>query len=162
METTSFKILSLRLLQGNQQGNIKETSGFHRETFKETATGNGGTKALLIPIADWQPEPVAWLTPEGELKTTGVFDDLAGEIVRLTADNLPLQAKLLRECAGAYSGPQWIHTIRRWRERARHLFEVEGIGLNEANYQAAKEMHLLAFCDELMFCAMTPYRPVEA
>ena len=91
----------------------------------------------------------AWLTDTGELRTTGVCDDLAGEIVKLTADNLPLQKKLLRDHVGKYSGPQWMHTIRRWRERAKHLFEDEGRGLHEANQQAAAEMHLLAFADEL-------------
>ena len=100
--------------------------------------------------SDWRPEFKVWLTPEGDLRSTGVCDDLAGEIVRLTADDMELQAKLLRLHDGRYSPPYWINTIRQWRERARVLFEVEGLGLHEANWQAAGEMHLRAFADELM------------
>jgi hypothetical protein len=63
---------------------------------------------------------------------------------------MPLQAKLLRENIAYYSAPSWTHTIRQRRERARVLFEVDGLDLHAANWKAAEEMHLLVFADELM------------
>jgi hypothetical protein len=98
---------------------------------------------------DWKPPFRAWLEGDG-LRTTGVCDDLAIEIVKLTSDNLPLQAKLLRLHVGTYSGPYWLSMVRRWTERARVLFEAEGLGLHEARWRAAEEMNLLAFADELL------------
>jgi len=44
---------------------------------------------------------------------------------------------------------RWYGTVCRWRERAAYLFEHEYLGFYEANWQAAKEMNLLAFADEL-------------
>ena len=109
----------------------------------------GRVEALPAQQAYWRPEFKAWLEND-ELRTTGVCDDLAGEIIKLTADNLPLQAKLLRLHVGTYStGRNWLETIRKWRERAKHLFETEGKGLHDANWQAAEEMRLLAFAAEL-------------
>lgn len=96
----------------------------------------------------------AWLE-NLELRTTGVFSGvwpdggLTPEIVKLTAGNMKLQESLLRLHVPAYSPPVWINTIRQWRERARHLFEVEGQGLHDADYQSATELHLLAFMGEL-------------
>jgi len=98
---------------------------------------------------DWRPEPKAWLTESDELRTQGVFESLAVEIVKLTKGNLPLQAKLLKLHVGIYSGPAWISTILRWKERVAHLLEAEGKQLYEAKLQAAEEMNLLAFADEL-------------
>jgi len=108
------------------------------------------------PPADWRPEPKAWLTSTGEFRSQGVFagewpnGGLAPEIVKLTADNLVLQKKLLRDHVGVYSPPMWIHTIRRWQARAAFLFENNGKGLHEANWQAAGGMHLKAFAEELL------------
>jgi hypothetical protein len=110
--------------------------------------------ALLI--TDGPPAPKAWLTETGELRTRGIFPGdypdggLTPEIIRLTAENMPLQAKLLRENVAYYSAPTWIHTIRQWRERARILFEVDDLDLHAANWKAAEERHLLAFAGELM------------
>lgn len=104
---------------------------------------------LTVPNNDWRPEPKAWLTDSGALRTQGVFDSLAVEIVRLTDGNLPLQAKLLRLHVGIYSGPAWKATIRRWKERAAHISGSEGKQPFIANLQAAAEMNLLAFADEL-------------
>lgn len=101
-----------------------------------------------IALGDWRPVFRAWLEG-GALRTTGVCDDLAAEIIMLTQENLQLQAKLLRLHVGVYSGPAWAATLTRWRERAIHLFETEGIQLSEAYWQAAKEMRLLAFAKEL-------------
>lgn len=98
--------------------------------------------------ADWRPEFKAWLEGD-ELRTTGVCDDLATEIIKLTGDNIPLQKKLLRLHIGSFSGVHWLPTIRQWRERAAELFEQHGMGLHEANWTAAEEMHLMAFSDEL-------------
>jgi hypothetical protein len=45
---------------------------------------------------NWRPTPRAWIQ-DGELRTVGVFPDLAAEIIRLTGNNLELQRRLLAE-----------------------------------------------------------------
>jgi rubredoxin len=119
------------------------------EASHDAAQEPNAPLAKVAPATDWRPIPKAWLTPDGELRTQGVFESLADEIRKLTSDNLPLQEKLLRLHCGDYCGVGWLATIRKWRERARHLFEVEGMELHPANYQAAQEMHLLCFAEEL-------------
>jgi hypothetical protein len=83
-------------------------SHYPRPTLRDISDHHPDPQADQLYTAgaptDWRPEPKAWLTDTGELRTQGVFDDLAKEIIRLTADNLPLQAKLLRERCGEYSG----------------------------------------------------------
>jgi hypothetical protein len=143
------------------QGDVILTKGKVLELSPEQAERLGGKVVLAdtptINNGDtWPPEPEAWLTDTGEIRTNGIFPGeypdggLTPEIVRLTADNMPLQAKLLRENVAYYSAPSWIHTIRQWRERARVLFEIDGLDLHAANWKAAEGMHLLAFADELM------------
>lgn len=100
-----------------------------------------------VPPSDWRPEFKAWLEND-QLRTTGVCDDLAIEIVKLTADSLPLQKELLLKHVGAFSNPCWTSTARKFIQRAKELFDG-GMGLHEANYQTATQMHLLAFSDEL-------------
>ena len=110
------------------------------------------TVESLLPdrehVRMWPPVFKAWLTPKGELRTTGVCEDLASEIVKLTMGNHTLQSKLLRECCGMYSGPHWKATIAKWWERVSSL-ESGGTALHDAKYKAAEEMHLLAFSEEL-------------
>lgn len=85
-----------------------------------------------------------------ELRTTGASKNLDGEIVRLTADNLPLQVKLLREhCPASDPYKKWIEAIRSWRHRAAQLFEHEGYDLYEADWQAAQEHNLTGLAEEL-------------
>lgn len=114
-----------------------------------------GTKIVLADdrttappaVTDWKPTFRAWLEND-QLRTTGTTDDLASEIVKLTSDNLPLQKELLLKHVGAFSNPCWTSTARKFVSRAKELFDG-GMGLHEANYQAAEEMHLLAFSNEL-------------
>lgn len=112
--------------------------------------------ASAVPPSDWKPEFKAWLEND-QLRTTGICDDLAVEIVKLTADNLPLQKELLLKHVGAFSSPCWTSTARKFVQRAKELFDG-GMGLHEANYQTATEMHLLAFSDEL---GIKLYAPAE-
>lgn len=101
-----------------------------------------------VPPSDWRPEFKAWL--EGDsLRTTGVCDDLAGEIVKLTADNLPLQKKLLTAHCGIFYKADWQNIARKLIDRAAALFEQKGLHHRDALYMAAEELHLLAFSDEL-------------
>ena len=105
-------------------------------------------RVIPLPATDWRPEPRAWLE-NGELRIRGVFDDLAGEIIKLTSDNMPTQRKLLQLHVGIYfPGPHFRATVRKWTARAAHLYEIEGLGLNEARWQAAEEMRLLAWAEE--------------
>lgn len=97
---------------------------------------------------DGIPKFKAWLE-DGQLRTTGVCDDLAAVIRNLTGDDMALQAKLLKLHVEKYSGPHWLAEIRKWRERGAYLFEHGGIALHPANWQAASEMNLLAFAEEL-------------
>lgn len=98
---------------------------------------------------DWRPEPKAWLTDFGELRTQGVFDDLAEEIIRLTTDNLPLQAKLLRERCGDYSGLYWENKVEEWEERAAIMQYDGGMKREQAEEEAARLYGMEAFLDEL-------------
>jgi hypothetical protein len=102
-------------------------------------------------FADSYPEPdhPVWLEGD-ELRTTGVLEDLAREIVRLTADNHPLQVKLLRQhCPTSDAYKKWIEAIRSWRHRAAQLFEQEGYDLYEADWLAAQEHNLTDLAEEL-------------
>ncbi len=153
METMSLKALSMLRLQGNRQGNNKETLSFHKETSKETATGNGGVSALPVspPAAptDYPPVFKIWLTTGNELRTTGVCDDLAGEIIKLTSDNLPLQALLLRRHVEKYQGVHWKYLVEEWNERAGIMQYDGGMTRQEAEQAAAKYYRIEAFIDEL-------------
>ncbi|MEI6209358.1 MAG: hypothetical protein WCP20_21470 [Desulfuromonadales bacterium] len=111
------------------------------------ATPRNDDSKLLT--TDRTPVPKAWLTESGELRTRGVFEDLAGEIIKLTVNDLHLQAKLLRECCGAYSGPQWLHFVEDWNERAAIMQYDGGLSRHDAEYHAAERLRLIAFLDEL-------------
>lgn len=98
--------------------------------------------------SNWKPTFHAWL--EGDtLHTTGVTDDLAGEIIRLTADDLPLQRRLLKLHCGRYSGPWWERLRERWEERASIMQYDGGLTKDDAEYQAAVCLRAEMFIDEL-------------
>jgi hypothetical protein len=92
-------------------------------------------------------EPKAWLTEKGELRTQGVFDDLAAEIVRLTKDNLPWQRELLTRHCGDYDQNHIGFLWEAWEERVAIMEHDGGLSRQEAEYEAAKRLHLLAFMD---------------
>lgn len=104
---------------------------------------------------DWRPDPKAWLTYTGELRTIGVFPGewpdggLTPEIIKLTHENLPLQAKLLRQCVGRYSGPQWKSLVEDWEERAAIMQFDGGMSRAQAEQEAARLCGLEAFLSEL-------------
>jgi len=115
---------------------------------EEQAEALGGKIRLTDIPADRRPEFKIWLEND-QLRTRGVCDDLAGEIIALTADDLPLQAKLLRLHVGRYSGPDWKALVEDWNERSA-IMEFDGnMTRQEAEYQAAILLRLLAFLDEL-------------
>jgi hypothetical protein len=93
------------------------------------------------------PDPRAWLTEKGELRTQGVFDDLAAEIVRLTKDNFPLQRELLTRHCGEYDQQHIGHLWEAWEERVAIMEHDGGLSRQEAEYKAAERLHLLAFMD---------------
>jgi hypothetical protein len=121
-----------------------EVSKVSKVFTPKTTTADCYTQA-----SDWRPEPRAWLTDNGELRTQGVFDDLGAEIIKLTADNLPLQAKLLRLHIGEYSGPAWGALVKRWQERAAIMQFDGGMPREDAEYEAAKLYRAEAFLYEL-------------
>jgi len=96
-----------------------------------------------IPTA----EPQAWLTETGELMTRGSCNDLAAEIVRLSAGNLPLQRELLTRYCQAYDHEHIADLWEAWEERAAIMEYDGGLPRHEAEYQAAKRLNLLAFMD---------------
>ncbi len=107
----------------------------------------GTVEAIHSPVADVKPEPEAWLTESGELRTRGAFDNLATEIVRLTANNLSLQRELLIRHCQAYDLRHIGRLWEEWEERAAIMEHDGGLSREDAEYQAASRLHLLAFMD---------------
>jgi len=98
--------------------------------------------------SDWRPEFKAWL--EGDsLRATGVCDDLAAEIILLTADDLPLQRRLLKLHCGVYQGPWWERLVERWQERAAIMEHDGGLAREQAELEAARCLRAEAFLEEL-------------
>lgn len=154
LQQTPLKALSELVLLRNRQRNNYATPPEKRRNF----LSNSIPKKLLVEIPaaaaeieslDWRQKPKAWLTAAGELRTTGVFDDLTGEIIKLTADNLFLQKHLLRLHCGKYSGPHWKHIVTSWREQTITMNQDMSIPLEQAALIAATQLSLLAFWDEL-------------
>lgn len=115
---------------------------------------DGGAPALPVavdshPSTNWRPEFKAWLTKTGELRTQGMCDDLAAEIINLTQDNLPLQAKLLRLHVGSYSGLHWQAMVEQWEERVAIKIYEGGMSRESAEFEAARFYRMEAFLDEL-------------
>ena len=77
----------------------------------------------------------------------GSCDDLAAAIVRLSADNLALQRELLTRYCQAYDQKHIADLWEAWEERAAIMEYDGGLSRHEAEYQAAKRLHLLAFMD---------------
>jgi hypothetical protein len=77
----------------------------------------------------------------------GPCDDLVAAIVRLSADNLALQRELLTRYCKAYDQKHISDLWEAWEERAAIMEYDGGLSRHEAEYQAAKRLHLLAFMD---------------
>jgi len=77
---------------------------------------------------------------------TNIYD-LAAEIVRLSADNLALQRELLTRYCQAYDQKHIADLWEAWEERAAIMEYDGGLSRHEAEYLAAKRVHLLAFMD---------------
>ena len=107
----------------------------------------GKVEEIHFPVADVKPEPEAWLTESGELRTLGAIDNLAAEIVRLTANNLSLQRELLIRHCQAYDRRHIGRLWEEWEERAAIMEHNGGLSREDAEYQAASRLHLLAFMD---------------
>jgi len=91
--------------------------------------------------------PEAWLTETGELMIRGPCDDLAAAIVKLTAGNLLLQRELLTRHCQTYGQDRIADIWEAWEERAAIMEYDGGLTRHEAEYKAAKRLHLLAFMD---------------
>lgn len=107
----------------------------------------GKVEAIHSPATDMKPEPEAWLTESGELRTRGAFDNMAAEIVRLTANNLSLQRELLTQHCQAYDRRHIGRLWEEWEERAAIMEHDGGLSREDAEYQAASRLRLLAFMD---------------
>jgi putative DNA primase/helicase len=112
------------------------------------------TGAVEIENIDLQSEdqisvagPQVWLTETGELVTRGSCNDLAAEIVRLSAGNLPLQRDLLTRYCQACDQEHIADLWEAWEERAAIMEYDGGLPRHDAEYQAAKRLNLLAFMD---------------
>lgn len=135
------------------QGNIVTIPAGRILNLTDEQAENLGGKIRLADIPpppgkNWQPEFRIWLDGD-QLRSRGVCGDLASEIISLTADNLPLQAKLLRSHVGTYSEPYWKQLVEDWNERAA-IMEYDGkMSRQEAEYQAAVLLRCVAFLPEL-------------
>lgn len=100
-------------------------------------------EGYIVPADNYTPK--AWLTESGELRTNGYIPDLAGEIVKLTTGNLPLQRELLQRHCEGFDSYRIQHKWELWEERAAILEHDGGMTRQEAEQEAAKLLHLTAF-----------------
>ena len=154
--------LSVTELQVNDVDKLDVTDAIPHEV---TRYGNSNLKVTCKPassavcnlVTDKTPEtgalntensePEAWLTETGELMIRGQCDDLAAAIVKLSAGNLPLQRELLTRHCQVYGQDRIADIWEAWEERAAIMEYDGGLTRHEAEYQAAKRLHLLAFMD---------------
>ena len=119
-----------------------------RLTWTSRVSPCRGTPKEQKKSPDWPPTPRAWLN-DGELRTAGVFEDLASEIVMLTNDDLDLQRRLLTENCQQYAPTHIWSLVEKWEERAAILQYDVGMPREEAELEAARKFHLKGFLDEL-------------
>jgi hypothetical protein len=85
---------------------------------------------------------------DGELRTTGVFSDLAAEIIKLTPNDIGLQRRLLTGHCQSY-GPAHIgNIINAWEDYVA-VMEQAGRNRKDAEEEAAVLFHLTAWLQEL-------------
>lgn len=137
----SLKALAQRVLQGNQQGNLRETESF---LTVQPVSQNQETEETKFPA------PVAWIEG-GELRTAGQVDNLTAEIVKQTGDNLDLQRRLLLEHCQAFQPSHIWRLFEQWEERAAILEHDAGLPRQEAEKEAARMYHLTAWLREIGF-----------
>ena len=157
--------ISVTTSQTNDYDGLDVTDALSENVTRYTCYGNetpGVTRkpasgAVCDGVTDKTPEtepldikntePEAWLSETGELMTRGSCGDLPAEIVRLSADNLVLQRALLTRYCEAYDHEHIADLWEAWGERAAIMEYDGGLSRHEAEYQAAKRLHLLAFMD---------------
>jgi putative DNA primase/helicase len=154
--------LSVTDLQVNDIDKLDVTDAIPHEVTRygnntQKVTRKPASNAVCNLVTDKTPEtgalntensePEAWLTETGELMILGPCDDLAAAIVKLSADNLPLQRELLTRHCQAYGHDRIADIWEAWEERAAIMEYDGGLTRHEAEYQAAKRLHLLAFMD---------------
>lgn len=87
---------------------------------------------------------------QGEkLRISGVVEDLAGAIAGLTENNLPLQRRLLEAHCQAYSPTHLWRLVEQWAKRAEAIEYEGGFSRQQAEEEAARQYHLLAWVGEL-------------
>jgi putative DNA primase/helicase len=149
--------LSENVTRNTCDGNIipevtrKPASGADCDVVTDKSPQTGAIKIENIDLQspDQIPtaEPQAWLTETGELMIRGSCNDLAAEIVRLSAGNLLLQRNLLTRYCQAYDQEHIADLWEAWEERAAIMEYDGGLPRHEAEFQAAKRLNLLAFMD---------------
>ncbi|MGA2404131.1 MAG: hypothetical protein ABSG91_20895 [Syntrophobacteraceae bacterium] len=87
---------------------------------------------------------------DGTLLVSRHVGDLASLIVGLTTEDLLIQKHLLLLYCQAYD-PKYIHKKwDEWEKRAATLERENALSRKEAEFEAAKELNLLAFLDDLI------------
>jgi len=90
----------------------------------------------------------AWLI-NGELRTRGHVQDLAAEICCLTKGDLTLQRKLLKRHCEAYDRNHFWMKVQEWEEKTAIMQYDGGLSKDDAEIEAARILHLLAFLGDL-------------
>jgi hypothetical protein len=101
-------------------------------------------RGRVEPVERLTCDPPAWLVGE-ELRTGCYIEDLPAEIVKLTRDNLHLQRQLLARHCEAYDRHHIWRLWELWGERAAIMEHDGGLSREEAETQAAEQLHLTAF-----------------
>ena len=97
---------------------------------------------------EWSPSPKAWVQ-NGGLRTTGVFDDLASEIVKLTVNAPDFQRRTLIKHCQSYTSNHFRILAEKWEERAAILEYEAKMPRGRAEVEAARQYNLLAFLPDL-------------
>lgn len=131
----------------NRRGEIQQFGSFveiPEEMFLQMAE----YVQAVAPADTYRTEKKAWLV-NGELRTSGLIADLSGEVVKLTADDMPLQKKLLLLHCQKYDQHHFPALAELWQERAAIMQFHGGLSKEDAELSAAEILNCMAFLSDL-------------
>ena len=114
-----------------------------QDVFRKRADDSPFPSEIQTPILK------TWLTESGEFRSSEFVEDIAGEIVKLTTDDLPHQKTLLLLHCERYDEHHLPHYVKGGEERAAIMEFRRGMSRDAAERDAAKFYQLEAFLDDI-------------